>query len=472
MSDIVEKLGLGDKLAGLADEVLDIQTGVAAPAEDSSPYFFELDEWDKNKGEGLQDEYSALQRPELSPEDVADFHAAWFLPDPIPSSSCEDAKKADFLQKLLETPDYKSLHELTQLDFSAEIAAVKLATQYAKLVQQQEQCEKRGERDSKKKGGKGDKEAAAAQMQQEMQQLRAIGKAISEARTEVEEIKETQAAFGCGPGQGGTQDTNRIVALFQKVRRSPTLRRIAELAGRYRRFAQSCQRQKTIHGNDDVVGVALGNDVAALLPEELASLNNPLLKLDAMRRFVDRQMMQLDYNGIEPQAKGPVVFVVDESGSMQGEKNHMAKAMALAMAWIAKKQNRWCCLISFSGGQPGRVLPLIPGKWDEIALCDWLDHFIGQGTELDVPLRELPRWASLHKFPVGKTDIVFVTDGIVSLNEQVKRDFLRFKKERKVKAISLIIGAEPGPMVEISDSTHVVRSLDISESGVKSALSI
>ena len=58
------------------------------------------------------------------------------------------------------------------------------------------------------------------------------------------------------------------MALFKRVRSDPTLRRICELAGRYRRVAQSRQRRKTTHGLDDVVGVVMDADLGRLLPQE------------------------------------------------------------------------------------------------------------------------------------------------------------------------------------------------------------
>ena len=74
--------------------------------------------------------------------------------------------------------------------------------------------------------------------------------------------------------------------------------------------------------------------------------------------------------------KGPIIICLDESGSMIGERNHAAKALALALAWIARQQKRWCALIAFSGESGERILPLPLGKWDEVALMDWLESFM------------------------------------------------------------------------------------------------
>ncbi len=41
---------------------------------------------------------------------------------------------------------------------------------------------------------------------------------------------------------------------------------------------------------------------------------------------------------------------------------------------------------------------------------DWLSAFIGRGSEIDVPVREMPRIYAALKVPPGVTDLVFVTD--------------------------------------------------------------
>src|SRR5262249_36771680 len=163
----------------------------------------------------------------------------------------------------------------------------------------------------------------------------------------------------------------------------PTLRRICELAGRYRRLAQSRQRMKSTHGMDDVVGVVLDGDVGRLLPHELAKLADDDLSDDAMRRLVQRQTRCREYHATHPVARGPVIVAVDESGSMAGDKVHTAKALALAMAWVTRMQKRWIALCSYSGDSGERLLALPPGRWDEAALMGWLEGFLGRGSNLD-----------------------------------------------------------------------------------------
>src|SRR5206468_9035225 len=141
-----------------------------------------------------------------------------------------------------------------------------------------------------------------------------------------------------------------------------------------------------------------------------AKLAMPNLELDTLRRLMEKQCMERDMRSTEPVGKGPIVISIDESGSMSGDKVHTAKALALALAWVARRQRRWCALVAYSGDSGERHLPLPPGRWDEAAVLDWLAAFLGMGGDLDVPVRELPRLYRELKAPAGVTDVVFVTD--------------------------------------------------------------
>ena len=113
---------------------------------------------------------------------------------------------------------------------------------------------------------------------------------------------------------------------------------------------------------------------------------------------------------------------------MEGEKVHTAKALALALAWVARQQRRWCGLVAYSGDSGERLLALPPGRWDEAALMDWLVAFIGRGSAIDVPVREMPRMYAELKAPEGKTDVMFVTDAICRIPAGDKARFMAWKQ--------------------------------------------
>ena len=346
--DLLKLLDLNGKAvvpAGAAD--LAVTAAVTDPAPSAHATALDLDDWALRRGRELRAESERLQATGLDDLAVADCHGAAFLPDPVLWPDCADPRRHAFLAQLLDTPEYRSLHSGTMLNAAAaEIAAAAFAEQFAALKKED-------------MTGAGTTEAGATD--REMATLRAVGRALATARDEVEECHAASAAFGLGPGAPGANDAAAVAALFKRVRGSPALRRIVDLAGRFRRVAQSKQRRKTTHGLDDMVGVVLDGDLGRALPVELAKLAVPEFEDDLLRRLAERQVMARDYRAIEPVGKGPVLISLDESGSMQGDKIHTAKALALAVAWVARRQRRWCGLVAYSGDSGERLLGVAAG---------------------------------------------------------------------------------------------------------------
>ncbi len=424
--------------------------------EAASPTALAIDEWGLRRGRDLVQESERLKKLDVGDHAAADFFTAAFDPDPQLQPACSDQCRNEFVSQLLETPEYRELHSATRLDDTAAgIAAAAFAEQFAELKKSEEK-----ERPDGSASGDG------------METLRAVGRALATAREEVGELKEAAAALGMGAGAPGSNDARAIAELFKKVRSDATLKRICALAGRYRRVAQSKQRRKQTHGLDDVVGVEPGGDLSRLLPHELARLGVPEFELDTLRRLVERETLCREHHAVERVGKGPIIVSVDESGSMHGEKVETAKALALALAWIARQQRRWCALIAYSGDSGERLLPLPTGRWDEMQLADWLSDFIGQGSDLDVPLRELPRMAAALKAPVGETDVILITDAVCRVPDRVREKFCEWKTSTRVRVIALVVDSEPGNLTAVCDEVHVVNSLSTEEEAVGRVLSI
>lgn len=447
--DLQDKPEGVDTSPGIEDATIATQT------QKVSPTALSLDKWGMRRGEELLQESERLQSWKLESTEVADLHGAAFEPEPQLAESCQDERRHEFFKTLLETPEYHSLHTQTVLDEAAsEIAAHSFAEQWSSLKKTKEPKD---------------------QIQKDIQNLKHIAKALKNAEEEVENFN----AMANGLGGDGSKTANRVEAkrlaeLYRKVRNNATLHRICELAGRYRRAARAKQRQKAVHGQDDMVGVVLDDSIGRLLPQELAKLALPEFEDDVMRRLVEKQTMCRQWRGVEPVAKGPIIITVDESGSMTGEKHCLAKALALTMAWVAKHQKRWCGLVGFSGGTEGTRVALPPGKWDEAALLEWLEHFYGGGTDMDVPLEVLPNkyWEEL-KAPKGKTDLIVITDGICAVSEPMKKKFLAWKHESKVRMITLAIGCNAEALRGVSDEIHNVSDrLGLDEAGIDRVLAI
>ena len=432
------------------------------PPPDASPTALDVDAWGLRRGRELVAESERLQKAGTDPFAAADFFTCAFDPDPKLTSSCADRRRHRFVAQLLDTPEYHARHAAPRLDDTAAgIAATHFAEQFAQL-----KTEDTTDHAGGATGGSGDA------LGEEMATLRAVGRAVAGAGTEVAELREAAGALGLGPGSPGSNDPRAVAALFKRVRSDPALRRICELAGRFRRVAQSKQRMKAAHGLDDVVGVEPGGDVGRLLPVELARLALPELELDTLRRIAERQAACREHHAVEPAGKGPVVVALDESGSMEGAKIHTAKALALALAWVARHQRRWCALVAYSGDSGERLLPLPPGRWDESKLADWLSAFIGRGSDLDVPVREMPRMYRELGAPAGVTDLVFVTDARCRLPADLRAAFSDWKRAAQARLVTLVVDNPPGDLALVSDEVHTFRSLAPDSDAVGRVLSL
>jgi uncharacterized protein with von Willebrand factor type A (vWA) domain len=157
---------------------------------------------------------------------------------------------------------------------------------------------------------------------------------------------------------------------------------------------------------------------------------------------------------------------------MSGEKANTAKALALALAWVARMQRRWIALAAYSGDSGERLLALPPGRWDESALMDWLEAFIGRGSSIDVPVREMPRIYRQLNAPVGKTDVIFLTDAQCRLPAELQQQFVAWKKAVRARLITLVIRSQPGDLSAISDEVYTVPALSVSEDAVGRVLSV
>ena len=425
------------------------------PAEPSLTAL-KLDQWSLRKGSELLAESPRLRKLNLTSKTVADLHAAAFLPSPELEESCSDSLRKQFVEELLSTPGYQSLHEFTKLNsLASEIAACSFAEQFNALAARVETSPKLLESKSL-----------------EIEIIFSASKAAKQATEGVEELESVTQAMGMGPGEPGSSDVNAIAATFKAVRSNPALLRICSLAGKFKQLAQGLHKARSRDGFDEITGLESGGDISRLVPSELMKLGIPELEIDFLRRFAERQCLCREFESTEKVGLGPIVIVVDESGSLVGSKNESAKAIALTLASIARKQGRWCGLVAFSGGSGHRVLALPPTKWNQVQLYSWLESFIGMGSDQDVPIGEMAAIFTEIGAPLGKTDLIYVTDAELRISDKKASAFKAWKASVQARLISLVLNSDPGDLTSISDEVHLISSLDPSELGIRKVFSL
>lgn len=261
------------------------------------------------------------------------------------------------------------------------------------------------------------------------QRLRAaLRRAVAAASEKVAEAREAMAGIAPGsesaPTTHAQQDPRRL-QLAESLLKRGDFREIIRMAGKLERLAGRKHPTRSEHARDEVVGIERGADLARVLPAELGTLADDDLDVLFYGRFAEGALAQYKLVGKEPQGKGPVVLLLDESGSMEGHGEKWSKAAALAAVAIGRKEGRdvvvaffqtriTAAWILYKSGEVHTMSLTQPADdtlaWGDSAKLafELLTRRTAGGTRFDQPLA----WAvSCVECSHPKADILFVTDG-------------------------------------------------------------
>src|SRR5262249_42925955 len=285
--------------------------------------------------------------------------------------ACERAIKALDPNSRSQINRLATANEAAQKLFGQAGVLDELASQAT--AQQVEDLRKRAE---KARADARRKERAVAKLEEALgadddERDRAIQQAarqgMAEALDEADAIQNAIAAFGGGystsNGGGGTpreMTATEKIELAMRVMRSPKLKLIAEMCGRFTRIAMSVQKSRVNHPPNEITSITIGNDLAHLLPGEMALLGDPDLEDLFYLKFAERRLLQYELEGRESEGRGPIILALDESGSMSEPvggivKEAWSKSVMLGLLAIARRQIRDLAVIHFSGPNQWRT---------------------------------------------------------------------------------------------------------------------
>jgi uncharacterized protein with von Willebrand factor type A (vWA) domain len=291
---------------------------------------------------------------------------------------------------------------------------------------------------------------------------KSVSVACEKSSGAIDQQRETKEAFsgigfktaGKGSAKGAPMDQPRPRELAARLAGDDRLRRIALLAGRFKRIAARKQRAKVKHGTDEVTDVEMGSELSRLLPVELAGLLHPRRRTALMRDLVEHRALQYRMEGSESLGKGAIVVCLDKSGSMSGPSDIFATAAALALLEIAQKQRRLFALLAFDARVKHEVIVKPGDALPEEAL------FIGcaGGTEICRVLARGLEIIRTHPGALKKADLVLITDGASETNEA---PFIRqLAAGLGVTVLGFGIGVGEEDLAPWCDETHTIRQLD------------
>ena len=378
---------------------------------------------------------------------------------------------SNVMDSVMQSPKYKELRLLTRLDIvnstmGSQVVGEQVKDLVKTLSENVQEAVANAQQASKAikghEGEEGDEEVEASKQLSLEEAKKLLEESISEIQESVGEKEEYKIQNILGQAVTETQETSKIIQnwglekdpnyiktgyqekikLLDKLKNSTKLKQLAEIAGRYKLWAIAQYKSKTKYGVDSLRGVTQGSDIGKLIPTESMKLQHPTLKKVFKKDLLEGNLLMYNYNHKQKESAGPIVCCVDSSGSMYGPAEIWAKAVALGLLEIARRQKRSLCVVHFSSNYSDDHLHINHFyKEDPYSLTKILDlaeYFEGGGTAFEPPLNAARKYIDSEK-EFSKADIIFITDGHSAVRNNWLSQFNNWKKSKNIKLYSVLI---------------------------------
>ena len=281
-------------------------------------------------------------------------------------------------------------------------------------------------------------------------------------------VDQQLTSLGLGGGGEGKVSVEKRLELGERLAKSKKLQLLARLTGAFREVAFEARRRRVARAPQELHEIKAGAELNRLLPSELLGLSKRrrALPLEFLRRLTEGQLLQFDLHG--PAARGPMVVCVDGSGSMQGSKELWAKAVALTLMEVARRERRRCLAVVFSGTEVLFEVELLgqgrrgQGRMRVLddAVLSFAEHFPGGGTNFEAPLRRA--LSAVAEGAYRRGDVVFITDGEATVSDELVADIKAAKKKHRFKIRSIevdVAGSRAETLERFSDEVRKISDL-------------
>jgi uncharacterized protein with von Willebrand factor type A (vWA) domain len=146
--------------------------------------------------------------------------------------------------------------------------------------------------------------------------------------------------------------------------------------------------------------------------------------------------------------RGPIMLLVDTSGSMVGTAETISKMITLALAKLALQAQRSCYLIFYSVD----ITQLELDHYDPIRLAAFLRQTFEGGTDLNPALEEVMDKLEEEKW--SSADVLVISDFLMDDLVSRLKAKMAAQKEKGTRFYSLCIGEKWNPEVLSSFDAH------------------
>ncbi len=257
----------------------------------------------------------------------------------------------------------------------------------------------------------------------------------------------------------------------QILEKEKSLQELADLLGKMREA--KTQTDEEIYENiisrkawiadfekkEEIAGVYQSNYLPAVLPSEMAYLDNELTEMVFWKKYVEHELLSFRFQGkklitsnqvqhirqqkVKRKEKGPFIVCVDTSGSMEGLPEQIAKTLCFAILKMAAKENRKAYLINFSVGIKTINLLDLANSMD--LLIEFLLMSFHGGTDAAPALIEAI--AMLQTKDYKEADVLMISDFVMfELREDIVKK-IRQEQAKDTKFHSLTISKKANPEI-------------------------
>ncbi len=321
-------------------------------------------------------------------------------------------------------------------------------------------------------------EPGSAEAEAKQTQLQRIGQsALKKANEQVQETSRTLEAWGAEPGELQKMELPEVLQIAKELRETPDFEEFMRQLGAMLPVAEAKHRRNQ-DGGDREQTVEFGRDLRRADPSELLFLAVPALRYRFFQRWARGELRLVGSKVLELSGKGPVVYLEDGSGSMEGHKRIFAKALGLALAHYCELERRDFVWIHFGADfSPTKVKVYPNGQMNLREKLEFRRTFLNAGgTSFQKPIGEAMKVIRGERTDLptvdlkGKCDIVLGSDGMAAVTAQFLAEYLAFKNETSVNHLTMLmdVGSHTDAAVqEFSDVIEKVSQFTAEEAGAK-----
>ncbi len=316
----------------------------------------------------------------------------------------------------------------------------------ARAVEEFDASDERGEaRDALRLALRGRLGGAVEQMRQYMEMLTMMKRMLPSGDDETF-IEEVFLEY--------MRDVERMRDLLRK---SEDIQHIIDLMGKLDVEYGANQDRVKSFAPSEAYDLGLSSDFRHVLPVELLKLKVPILRVLFFSQLLEGGLLTYQLRGLnwldapEKKRKGPIIALIDASGSMRGHPEMIAKAFILMLAKRMEREGRDIKVILFAASDWKLEINLADKMKVAKSLLDAMCLTFEGGTDFNSALQ-----AGLDAVK-GEgwegADVLFFTDGESKVSEEdLVKEWNDFKRRTRSRIFTLIVNnAKAGGLEKVSD---------------------